>query len=126
MVFPIFLDKDTWPANSPDLNYCIRDEFSQAINWDKVTSKSSLIAEFKRSVKKFRLDDSFISHNTKLYKLFKRIYLIENRKTNLFKKRILILIKVFTRYCENRKRIIYSETPDKAAYNMLEKPTAHY
>ena len=59
MVFPIFLDKDTWPANSPDLNpldYCIWNEFAQAINWDKVTSKSSLIAEFKRGVKKIRLD----------------------------------------------------------------------
>ena len=30
---------------------------------------------------------------------------------NLFKKRILILIKVLTRCCENRKRAIYSETP---------------
>ena len=58
MAFPIFLDKDTWPANSPDLNpldYCIWDEFAQAINWDKVTSKSSLIAEPNRGVKKIRL-----------------------------------------------------------------------
>ena len=57
--FPSFIDKDTWPANSPDLNpldYCIWDEFAQAINWDKVTSKSSLIAELKRGVKKIRLD----------------------------------------------------------------------
>ena len=59
MVLPTFLDKDTWPANSPDLNpwdYCIRDEFTQAINWDKVTRKSSLILELKRGVKKIRLD----------------------------------------------------------------------
>ena len=57
--FPLFIDKDTWPANSPDLNpldYCIWDEFAQAINWDRVTSKSSLIAEFKRCVKKIRLN----------------------------------------------------------------------
>ena len=57
--FPSFIDKDTWPVNSPDLNpldYCIWDEFAQAINWDNVTSKSSLIAEFKRGVKKIRLD----------------------------------------------------------------------
>ena len=57
--FPSFLDKDTWPANNLDLNpldYCIWDEFAQAINWDKVTSKSSLIAELKRDVKKIRLD----------------------------------------------------------------------
>ena len=59
MVFPIFHDKDRWPANSPDLNHlddCIWDEFAQTINWDKVTSKSSLIAELKRYVKKIRLD----------------------------------------------------------------------
>ena len=58
MVFLIFLDMDTWPANSPDLNpldYCIWDEFVQAINWDKVTWKSSLIAELKRGVKKIHL-----------------------------------------------------------------------
>ena len=30
---------------------------------------------------------------------------------NLFKKRVLKLIKMFTRYCENRKKVIYSETP---------------
>ena len=57
--FPSFLDKDTWPANSPDLNpwdYCIRDEFAQAINWNKVTWKSSLIVELKRGVKRIRLD----------------------------------------------------------------------
>ena len=56
--FSSFIDKDTWPANSPDLNpldYCIWDEFAQTISWDKVTSKSSLIAEFKRGVKKIRL-----------------------------------------------------------------------
>ena len=57
--FPSFIDKDTWSANSPDLNpldYCIWDEFARAINWDKVTSKSSLISELKRGVKKIRLD----------------------------------------------------------------------
>ena len=51
----VFLDKDTWPANSPDLNPlddCIWDEFAQAINCDKVTWKSSLIVELKRDVKK--------------------------------------------------------------------------
>ena len=57
--FLSFIDKDTWPANSPEFNplgYCIWDEFAQAINWDNVTSKSSLIAEFKRDVKRIRLD----------------------------------------------------------------------
>ena len=45
--------------NSPDLNpldYYIWDEFSQAINWNKVTSKSPIISELKCSVKKIRLD----------------------------------------------------------------------
>ena len=57
--FPSFIDKDTWPANRPNLNpwnYCIWNEFAQTINWNKVTSKSSLISELKRSVKKIRLD----------------------------------------------------------------------
>ena len=57
--FPSLIDKDRWPTNSPDLNpldYCIWDEFAQTINWNKVTSNSSLIAEFKRGVKKIRLD----------------------------------------------------------------------
>ena len=57
--FPSCIDKDTWPANTPYLNpldCCIWDEFAQTINWDKATSKSSLIAEFKRGVKKIRLD----------------------------------------------------------------------
>ena len=55
-MFPTFVDKDTWPANSSDLNPwddCIWDEFAQAINWDKVTSKSS---ELKHGVEKIRLD----------------------------------------------------------------------
>ena len=57
--FPSFLDKDTWPVNSPDLNpldYCIWDEFAQAIDWNKVTSKSSLILELMLRVQKIRLD----------------------------------------------------------------------
>ena len=85
MMFPTFLDKDTWPANSPDLNlldYCIWNEFAQIINWNKVTSKSLLISEVKRDARKlfvcckgklFRLDESFVSHDTKQWKLFKRI-----------------------------------------------------
>ena len=56
--FPSFIDKDILPANSPNLNdldNCIWDEFAQAINWNKVTWKSSLISELKYGVKKFRL-----------------------------------------------------------------------
>ena len=40
---------------------------------------------------------------------------------NLFKKGFLRLIKVFTRYCENRKRAIYSETPDDANVIMIDR-----
>ena len=125
--FPSFIDKDTWPANSSNLNPLddwIWDEFAQAINWDKMTSKSSLIAELKRGVKKIRLDvvrESCFVWTNLLYRMtqndenyireLKAACLIENRKMNIFKKRVLILIKVFTRYCENRKRAIYSETP---------------
>ena len=56
--FPSFIIKDTWLANTPDLNpldYCIWEEFAQAISWNKVTWKSLLIAELKLSVKKIRL-----------------------------------------------------------------------
>ena len=90
-----------------------------------MTSKSSLIAELKRGVKKIRLDvvrESCFVWTNRLYRMTqnegnhlreqKAACLIENRKINLFKKRVLILIKVFTRYCENRKRIIDAETPD--------------
>ena len=55
----------------------------QTINWNKVTSKSSLISELKRDMKKdsfgcckgklFRLDESFVSHDTKRWKLSKKI-----------------------------------------------------
>jgi inhibitor of nuclear factor kappa-B kinase subunit alpha len=39
--FPSFIDKDHWPPNSPDLNpldYCIWNEFAQAIKLNTVTS----------------------------------------------------------------------------------------
>ncbi len=53
--FPSFIDKDHWPPNSSDLNpldYSIWDELVNAINWDKVKSKTSLIEQLKSSVKK--------------------------------------------------------------------------
>ena len=43
---------------SPNLNpldYCIWEQFSQAINWNQVTWKSSLIGEIKHGVEKIRL-----------------------------------------------------------------------
>ena len=64
--------------------------------------------------KLFCLDESFVSHDTKRWKLFERIKSsLSDRKSKdkSLKKRILRLIKVFTRYYENRKRIIYSKTP---------------
>ena len=111
---------DSFDLNT--LDYCIIDEFAQAINWNKVISKSSLISELKSSVQKnsmecckeklFYLDESFVSHGTKRWKLFKRTRSsLSDResKDESFSKRVLRLIKMFTRYCENRKRIIYSE-----------------
>ena len=62
--FPSFIDKDHWPPNSPDLNpldYCIWDEFAQHVNWEKVTSKPTLIDELKRAVKKIRKNVVFES-----------------------------------------------------------------
>ena len=44
--------------NSPNLNpldYCIWKEFSQAIKWNLVTWKISLIAELKHGVERIRL-----------------------------------------------------------------------
>lgn len=52
--FPSFIDKDRWPANSPDLNpldYSIWNEFINVIDWTKVKSKTTLIQQLKSSVK---------------------------------------------------------------------------
>lgn len=57
--FPRFIDKDRWPANSPDLNpldYSVWNEFVKAMNWNKVTSKQSLIDELKAAVKRIPID----------------------------------------------------------------------
>ena len=72
---PCFIDKDHWPPNSPDLNpldYCIWDEFARAINWDLVTSKTALINELKRVVKKIHPEvvfESCASWTNRLYRL---------------------------------------------------------
>jgi len=55
--FPSFIPKDRWPANSPDLNpldYCIWNELVQGMDWDRVKTKTTLIEQIKRSVKKVR------------------------------------------------------------------------
>ena len=62
-----FIDKDHWPPNSPDrnpLNYCIWDEFVKVINWNKVTSKATMIQELKHAVKKIRKNVVFESCNS--------------------------------------------------------------
>ena len=54
---PNFIEKDRWPANSPDLNpldYSIWNEIVQGMNWDKVECKESLKAQILLSVKKIR------------------------------------------------------------------------
>ncbi|CAF1595824.1 unnamed protein product [Rotaria magnacalcarata] len=73
--FPCFIDKDHWPPSSPDLNpldYCIWDELTHQVNWDAVTSKTTLINEVKRAVRKVSLDvvfESYSSWTNRLYRL---------------------------------------------------------
>ena len=53
--FPSFIQRDHRSLNSPDLNpldYCLWDELSKTIKWNRVTSKNSLIVALKRAVKK--------------------------------------------------------------------------
>lgn len=43
--FPRLIEKDRWPPNSPDLNpldYSVWNEFVQAMNWKKITSKKNV------------------------------------------------------------------------------------
>lgn len=75
--FPAFLDQNQWPPNSPDLNpfdYCIWDELAKAINWNKVSSKKTLVDELQRAVKKIRPDvvfESCASWTNRLFRLAK-------------------------------------------------------
>jgi transposase len=72
---PAFIDKDHWAPNSPDLNpldYCIWDEMANTVNWGLVTSKTTLISELKRAVKRIRPDvvfESCRSWTNRLYRL---------------------------------------------------------
>ena len=71
--FPSFIDKDHWPPNSPDLyplDYSIWDELAHAVNWDKITSKNTLIIEVKRAAGKIRQQvvfESCVSWTNRLY-----------------------------------------------------------
>ena len=73
--FPSFIDKDHWPPNSPDLNpldYSIWDELVNAINWNQVTSKATLIQQLKSSVKKIResvVVESCTNWTNRLYRI---------------------------------------------------------
>jgi len=73
--FPSFIDKDHWPPNSPDLNpldYCIWNELAQAISWNTVTSKKTLIVALKRAVREISQDvvfESCSSWTNRLYRL---------------------------------------------------------
>ncbi len=72
--FPSFINKDRWPPNSPDLNpldYSIWDELVNAIDWNKVKSKTTLIQQLKSSVKKVRESVVFESCNTWTNRLYR-------------------------------------------------------
>lgn len=75
--FPAFIEKNRWPPNSPDLNpldYCIWDEFANAIKWDRVVSKETLIEEIKQGAKRIRQEvvlESCSSWTNRLYRLSK-------------------------------------------------------
>ncbi|CAF5147283.1 unnamed protein product [Rotaria magnacalcarata] len=63
------------PPSSPDLNpldYCIWDKLAHQVNWDAVTSKTTLINEVKRAVRKVSLNVVFeicSSWTNRLYRL---------------------------------------------------------
>jgi hypothetical protein len=52
--FPAFIPKNRWPPNSRDLcplDYSLWNELAAAINWNRATTKVTLIEEIKRAVK---------------------------------------------------------------------------
>ena len=54
--FPTFINNENWPPHSSDLNlldHSILDELVNAINWNKVKSKTALIQQIKLEHKKF-------------------------------------------------------------------------
>ena len=51
--FPSIIDKDRYPSNSPDLkplDYFIWDELADAVDWNKITSKRTLIDELEKAL----------------------------------------------------------------------------
>ena len=70
--FPVFINKDRWPADSPNLNpldYSIWDEVASRINWKKITSKKTLIYELKRAVHRIRSQVVFESCSSWTFRL---------------------------------------------------------
>ena len=55
--FPSLIDNDRWPPKSPDLNpldYSIWNELAELMDWNKITSKRTLIDELKKAPNKVR------------------------------------------------------------------------
>ncbi|CAF2187062.1 unnamed protein product [Rotaria magnacalcarata] len=53
--FPDFISKERWPPNSRDLcslDYSLWNELGQCMNWNRITTNTTLIEEIKRSVVK--------------------------------------------------------------------------
>jgi inhibitor of nuclear factor kappa-B kinase subunit alpha len=51
--FPDFINKDRWPANSPDLNvldYYVWDAIGQQMRWNKINNYETLREEIKRAI----------------------------------------------------------------------------
>ena len=68
--YPLFIDKDHRPPNSPDLNpldHSIWDEFIKVIDWNKIKSKATLIQQLKSSLKKIRESIIVESWTNRLY-----------------------------------------------------------
>ncbi|CAM4772912.1 unnamed protein product [Rotaria magnacalcarata] len=62
--FPDFISKESWSPNSPDLcplDYSLWNELGQCMNWNRMTTKATLIEEIKRSVAKVDNKNNFIS-----------------------------------------------------------------
>lgn len=72
---PNHIEKDRWPANSPDLNpldYSVWNEIVQGMNWDAVGCKESLKRQILLSVRKIRHEvvlDSCSSFYTRIRRL---------------------------------------------------------
>ena len=72
---PCFIEKDHWLPNSPDLNPfddSIWDELARLVNWDAVTSKTTLISELKHAVRQVSLNvvfESCSSWTSRLYQV---------------------------------------------------------